>query len=49
MATTASASQSASNKATIVKIGHTASDAFGANVDATTRGPGRTSRDLSIK
>jgi len=49
MATTASASQSSPKSAEIVQIGHTASDAFGTNPDATTRGPGRTSRDLKIK
>ena len=49
MATTASGSQSAAKSAEIVQIGHTASDAFGNNPDAKNRGPGRTSRDLSIK
>lgn len=37
------------SKGETVKLGHTATNAYGANPDAKRRGPGQSSRDLSLK
>lgn len=41
--------KSKTGNATIVKQGHTATSAFGANPDAQRRGPGGSVRDISVK
>lgn len=39
----------AGSKGTIDKLGHTATNAYGANPDAKRRGPGGSHRDLTLK